>query len=158
MNLRRDRRAIGGFLEEICAFTVVVLAVALFLVTAYNTFCGVARDRELGALQDDCQRFARAFRSYDRVLETGAVSGEPQIGVLDGSKLDDLNLSVLERDLNSPHSFNVTIRDLATNQSWSFSRTPVSQGPVRACYVCAVVTTTDEGRRDPGRLEVVVWQ
>jgi hypothetical protein len=158
MRLRRDGLAFGGFFEEIPAFTVVVVSVSLFLVTAYTVYGSATRDREAGSMQDDCQRFLLAFRSYDGVLERGAVSREPRNGDFDESRLGALNLSVLQTDLNSPHHWNITVRDLVTNLSWSFGRPLPSRCTIRVSVGSAVVATTDEGRHHPGRLEVVIWR
>ncbi|MBM4248061.1 MAG: hypothetical protein FJ149_01220 [Euryarchaeota archaeon] len=156
--LRRDNRAVGGFFEEIPAFVVVVLSVSLFMVAAGTTIGIMGDDGELSGLQDRSARLCRAFLSCEAVLERGALSQEPLAGRLDAGKLDRLNDTALRGELNSPHPYNLTVRDLSSGREWTFGR-PVPDGaPLKASAASAAVVELDDGRRDPARVEVVVWR
>ncbi len=156
-NLGHDRRATGGFFEEIPAFVVIVLSVSLFLVAACSTYGRMGQDRELSDLQDDCQRLCRAFRGYGAVLEKGQCSLEPRNGVFEAGKLDALDYSTLQGALNSPHLYNLTVRDLSTGQNWSFGRALPVGASAKVKVSSAAVVAGESGRHDPARLEVVMW-
>jgi hypothetical protein len=157
LGFRHDRRGIGGFFEEIPAF-VVVLSVSLFLVAAYTTYGRLGQDRELSSLQDDCQRLCRAFRGYEMVLEKGQSSMEPRSGVFEEVKLEGLDFSGLEKDLNSPHAYNLSVRDLASNRSWSFGKAPPVGTAFKVKVSSAAVVADEKGSHDPARIEVVMWE
>jgi hypothetical protein len=155
---RRDRRAIGGFFEEIPAFVVVVLSVSLFLVAAYTTLGRLGQDRELSSLQDECQRLCRAFRGYEAVLEKGQISMEPESGVFEAGKLDALDYSTLQGALNSPHLYNLTVRDLLTGQNWSFGCGLPAGAAMKVEVSSAAVVANGNGGHDPARIGVVMWE
>ena len=154
----RDRRAVGGFFEEIPAFVVIVLSVSLFLVAAYTTYGRLGQDRELSSLQDECRRLCRAFRGYDAVLEKGQSSLEPNSGVFEAGKLDALDYSTLQGALNSPHLYNLTVRDLLTGQNWSFGCALASGAAMKVTVSSAAVVANGNGGHDPARIEVVMWE
>jgi len=137
---------------------VVVLSVSLFLVAAYTTYGRLGQDRELSSLQDDCQRLCRAFRGYEVVLEKGASSLEPKSGVFEAGKLGALDYSTLQGALNSPHLYNLTVRDLFTGQNWSFGCALPSGAAMKVKVTSAAVVTNGNGGHDPARLEVVMWE
>jgi len=157
-NLSHDRRGIGGFFEEIPAFVVIVISVSIFLVAAYDTYGRLGQDRELSSLQDDCQRLCRAFRCLGAVLEKAPGSMEPKSGVFEAGKLDALDYSTLQGALNSPHLYNLTVRDLSTGQNWSFGRALPMGASAKVKVSSAAVVAGESGRHDPARLEVVMWQ
>jgi len=156
--LSYDRRASGGFFEEIPDFVVIVLSVSLFLVAAYNTYGRLGQDRELSSLQDDCQRLCRAFRGFGAVLEKSPSSLEPRNGVFEAGKLDALDYSTLQGALNSPHLYNLTVRDLSTGQNWSFGCALPMGASAKVKVSSAAVVADQNGRHDPARLEVVMWE
>ena len=155
--LSADRRGGGDLIEEMPAFIVVVLSVAVFFVSALNAHASVARERERAGLHDECGRFLRAFRGLDCLLEREPCSQEPLAGRFDARNLDGLNLSALERRLNAPHPFNVTVLDLRANTVWTFGPPVTGSQLHRLKLTSAITIATDEGRRHPGRLEVVMW-
>jgi hypothetical protein len=155
--LRRDRRGLGGFFEEIPAFVVVVISVSMFLATAYTTYGRMNDDRELSGLQDDSRSLCLSFRGLEAVLERGPVSHEPRSGVFEAGKLDALNSSGLHSALNAPHPYNLTLRDLVSGQNWSFGGPVPAGAPMKASAASAVVVADGNGRHDPARLEVVMW-
>jgi len=149
---------VGGFFEEIPAFVVVVVAVSMFLVAAYTTYGRMGGDGELSALQDDCQRLCRAFRGLPAALDDGPGHEGAQNGVFSAGKLDGLNDSLLGSELNSPHHYNLTVRDLSSGRNWTFGSAIPAGAAMKAGVSSAAVVAAGNGRHDPARLEVVMWQ
>jgi hypothetical protein len=157
-SLSGDQRGVEGFFEEILAFVVVVIAVGAFITSAYSSYLAYERQNALGTLNDDCYRFCRAFRGFDPVVEKGVVFQEPHSGRLDGQKLDALNLSVLRAGLNTPHHLNLTVTDRVTGTRWTLGERPPAAPVARAAVSSPVLITGPDGRRDPGSVEVVMWE
>ena len=156
--LKSDHRAVGGFFEEIPAFVVVVLAVSMFLVAAYNVYGRMGSDGCLSSMQDDCRRLGRAFRGLPEALEDGGGSRETVNGLFSAGKLDALNGTSLKGALNSPHPYNLTVRDLSSGQSWSFGEPLPAGAAMKVKVSSAAVVDDGAGHRDPARLEVVMWE
>ncbi len=136
----------------------VVLSVSMFLFAAYATYGRMGQDGELSGLEDGCRRLCLAFRGYEPVLEKGPVSGEPVNGVFEAGALDALDGSILPGALNSPHSYNLTVRDLLTGRNWSFGHELPAGAAMKVRVSSAAVVAGDDGRHDPARLEVVMWR
>jgi hypothetical protein len=137
---------------------VVVVSVSMFLATAYTTYGRMNEDRELSDLQDGCQRLCRSFRGYDAVLEKEPFSKEPRTGVFAAARLDGLATGEIEKELNSQHSYNLTVRDLFSGQNWSFGRPVPALAAMKASIASAAVVADANGRHDPARIEVVMWE
>jgi len=135
---------------------VVVIAVAAFITTAYSSYLAYSRQSELGTLQEDCYRFSRSVRGYEAILERPLLTQQPLSGHLDQSRLDRLNRSLLERNLNSPHPYNLTIVDRVTGRNWSYGPA-VPAGVTSAAVNSPVLVVREDGLRDPGNLKVVMW-
>jgi hypothetical protein len=155
---RRDRRGVGGFFEEIPAFIVVVISLAVFITTAYTSYNSYMRNQELGSLQDDCYRLCRAFRSYEPILERGLISQEPQTGHFYSDGLDRLTLEALKMNLSSPHPFSINITDRATGKSWVLGEKAPPGAPFKAGITSAVLIVGPDRGRNPGTLEVMMWE
>lgn len=147
----------GGFFEEIPAFLVIVMAVGMFITTAYSGYLNYSRGSEMDSLQEECYRFSRAIRTYDGIVEKGPIDQEPRAGHLDALKLDRLNQSLLKGDLNAPHHFNITVKDRVTGRSWAVGEIPPT-GTSRVVVSSAVLVVEPDGRKDPGGLAVVMWE
>jgi len=153
----KDRRGVEGFFEEILAFIVVVIAVGAFITSAYSSFLAHERQNALSSLSDDCYTFSRALRSFDPIVERGVVFQEPLPGRLDSQKLDGLNMSVLRNGLGTPHHLNLSFTDRVLGTVWVLGDKPPA-GPVQRAVVTApVLISWPDGRRDPGSIEVVMW-
>jgi hypothetical protein len=155
---RDDNGAVGGMIEELPAFTVVIISLAVFIATSYNASIAYGEMRNATSLGEDASSYLRAFRSYEDVLERGTYSQEPLTGQFDPAKLDSLNTSALRRDLNPRHPFNVTVRDVMSNVTWSFGeRPPDDHATSRVRESTAAVVALPGGERHPALLTVVIW-
>ena len=156
--LCRNRRGVGGFFEEIPAFIVVVIAVALFMTAAYSSYITYSQQSASDELFEDCYRFSRAFRSYDAIVEKGVIFQEPHAGHLDADKLDVLNTTDLSAGLNCPHHFNITVKDRIAGRAWTLGDRPPSGGVSKAGVSSAVLISEPDGRLNPGSVSVVMWE
>ena len=158
--LRKDRRAAGGFFEELPAFSIVVISVSVFLVMSVNSYGAYTRSQELSPLHDDARALLSAFRAYEQVLERGAVTLEPLTGHLDAAKLSALNSTALRRDLSARHPFNLTVTDHRSTITWAWGeKVPGPSGSTSTARVgTAAVVVALDGGRNPGTILVVMWQ
>jgi len=149
---------VGGFFEEILAFIVVVISVAMFMTAAYSSYITYSQQNALDGLHEDCYRFSRAFRTYDAIVEKGVIFQEPHAGHLDAEKLDGLNMTVLKAGINCPHHFNITVKDRVIGRVWTLGDKPPSGGVSKAGISSVVLISGPGGRLNPGSLSVVMWE
>ena len=154
--LRQDRRAAEGFMEELPAFLVVVLGLAVFFVSIYRVGASVSGDKEAEELESECWRVYEAFRSWAPVLERSPISGAPTTAHLDARGLGAVNETSLMAGIHSSHSFNITVRNSITGEVWAFGGRPPKAA--LAGVSGPVVIVGAEGRCSPGELTVVMWR
>jgi len=155
---RDDTEGAGGMMEELPAFTVVVIALSVFITATYNATISFGEMTNATSLGEDASSYLRAFRSYENVLERGRYTQEPLTGQFDPAKLDCLDPAALRRDLNPRHPFNVTVEDAIANVTWSFGERPPSDPATpRVQESTAAVIALYGGERHPAVLSVVMW-
>ncbi|MEM4728487.1 MAG: hypothetical protein QXH42_01825 [Thermoplasmata archaeon] len=154
--IARDRRGSEGFFEELPAFLVVVVGLAIFFVSIYRIGSSLGEEGELKRLEGDCERLYKAFRSWTPVLERGPISREPLTAHIDTVRLGALNDTSLRSGLHPAHNFNITVTDLRTGQVWGFGKPVPANTGVRVSGPVVVVESS--GEHNPGELTVVMWK
>jgi hypothetical protein len=134
LRLRRGRRAVAGFFEEIPAAVVVITAFLLFM----SAMIGGLRtyNQELGA-----SNFAFQANSFLEELEGYKnLTYLNQQGVFEAAKVTTLTVSNITYDFHPPFNYNVTIIDLSNytvkyNMSLATSSFPTTSASLKVGMV-----------------------
>lgn len=161
-NLRRARRAVAGFFEEIPAAAVVIVALTLFTAALVGDLQAHNAEVTASDFSAQAETFLEDLVDYKNLTYLG------QAGVFDSAKVVSLTMSNITYDFHPPFHYNVTIRDIS-NYTAKYGvmvgpQPPTNPGSLRIglihdqTTVVVWVPTVSFDEYHTAVLSVVIWE
>ncbi|MCX8173497.1 MAG: hypothetical protein N3F63_02650 [Thermoplasmata archaeon] len=157
--LKRRKKGVAGFYEEIPALILIIAGVTVFLISVVHVVSLYLSTVNQENIQDECYSLSRIVRSYDKIMYNGTYSMNPVSGVFDIDKIRNLTNATVLKDLHSTKKFKITIEDLEnTTAKWTFgTEIPTPRPSVYAVETTSIVLKDKHDVFHVGRLTVEMW-
>ena len=163
-SVRKNRKGVAGFFEDIPSLIVVIIGVAVFLLTILTTYSTYMANQKIRTLEQDGREFVDALRVYDKLAYVGPEG--MQEGVFDREKVISLTADTLESKFNSStlgYGYQVSLVDKsdyqnsekAYNRLWKTGEVPGTSSKVT--ITSSVIIWVDCSERHPAQMIVTIW-
>ncbi len=140
--------------DEIVAIMVVVITLGAFVGASFTIYSAREEDRQIKDLENECEGLLESFLGYDKTLH-----GTSE-GIFSYSKLQEMNASIIKRDLSVSVSYSISVSDISDYRdkfdTFTFKGGEKIRGDVMIKSRPCIVAT---GRANHlSKLTVAVWE